>query len=78
MRRWFTLLNNLYVRLSFNSSDKSKTVSWPIKKIIIHCAFYITGKLSHDDKSGKADQDAGFATVTEYSIGKKSTNKGLY
>lgn len=33
------------------------------------------GKLSHDDKSGKADQGAGFATVTEYSVGKKSSNK---
>lgn len=40
--------------------------------------FYVTGKLSHDDKSGNADQDAGFATVTEYSVGKKPSTRGLF
>lgn len=35
-----------------------------------------TGKLTHDEKSSQ-DEDAGFATVEESSIGKKEVNRGM-
>lgn len=40
--------------------------------------YMLTGNLSHDDKDGTENENVGYATVEESSIGKKTVTRSLY
>lgn len=40
--------------------------------------YMLTGNLSHDDKDNNENDNVGYATVEESSIGKKTVTRSLY